>query len=220
MQAQCPTCSQRIVVEDSRVPDRPFSVRCPKCQSAVKLPGRSAGPAPTAAPVPQPSEELRPEVVAQLKREIGTSDVSGDKSRVLVALPDQALTEAISQALDRLGYLVETLQELDDGGRLLEHGLYAMVVTGRNVQLPGKNEMLAQRVSRLNPESRRRVFLALVGDEFRTGDGTQAFTALADLVVHPRDVATADRILLTTLAERARLYRPFLEARKSFEAGT
>jgi predicted Zn finger-like uncharacterized protein len=217
MQAQCPTCSQRIVVEDSRVPDRPFSVRCPKCQSAVKLPGRSGLPTPTpSAAVP---EELRPEVVAQLRREIGRSDAEG-KARVLVALSDAGLEESMRQALTRLGYIVETLQELDDGGRLLEQGLYEVVVTARDVALPGKNEMLSQRVGRLGPEFRRRVFLALVGEEFRTGDGTQAFTVMADLVIHPRDAASVERVLLTTLAERARLYRPLLEARKSLEAGS
>jgi predicted Zn finger-like uncharacterized protein len=217
MQAQCPTCSQRIVVEDSRIPDRPFSVRCPKCQSAVKLPGRSAPPTPT--PSSPATEELRPEVAAQLRREIGRADAAGEKARVLVALADQGLAESMGQALTRLGYIVETLDELDDGARLLEQGLYEIVVTGRGVALPGKNEMLAQRVSRLNPDSRRRVFLALVGDEFRTGDGTQAFTALADLVIHPRDAASAERVLLTTLAERVRLFRPLVEARRSYEAG-
>jgi predicted Zn finger-like uncharacterized protein len=217
MQAQCPTCSQRIVVEDSRVPDRPFSVRCPKCQSAVKLPGRN-GP-PTPAPSAPASEELRPEVVAQLRREIGKAGAGQEKSRVLLALPDHSLMEPMSMALDRLGYVVETLDELDEGARLLEQGIYEIVITGRSVALPGKNEMLAQRVSRLNPEARRRVFLTLVGDEFRTGDGTQAFTAQADLVIHPRDVGSAERVLLTTLAERVRLYRPFLEARKSLDAG-
>ena len=30
-------------------------------------------------------------------------------------------------------------------------------------------------MSRLSPDARRRVFLVLVGDEFKTGDGTQAF---------------------------------------------
>ena len=35
MQAQCPQCAQRIVVDDAKAPDKPFSVKCPKCQAAV-----------------------------------------------------------------------------------------------------------------------------------------------------------------------------------------
>jgi hypothetical protein len=71
---------------------------------------------------------------------------------------------------------------------------------------------------RLPPDSRRTVFLVLVGDEFKTGDGTQAFAAQADLVVGtdaaPNDV---ESVLLNTMAERTRLYQVFLDARRRFE---
>ena len=50
-------------------------------------------------------------------------------------------------------------------------------------------------MSRLSPDSRRRVFLVLVGDDFKTGDGTQAWIAMADLVLHPRDLGNADAVL-------------------------
>ena len=84
---------------------------------------------------------------------------------------------------------------------------------------PGR-ESLYQRLGRLSPEARRRVFLVLVGDEFKTGDGTQAWAALADLVIQSRDVAGVDNVLLNTLAERTRLYQVFLDARRRFEEST
>ena len=73
-------------------------------------------------------------------------------------------------------------------------------------------------MSRLSPDSRRRVFLVLVGEDFKTGDGTQAWIALADLVVHPRDLNTVDAVLAKTVEERGRLYQVYLDARKRFEA--
>jgi twitching motility protein PilT len=51
VQANCPQCSQRIVVDEAKAPERAFSVRCPKCQTLVKFPGRGAaasGPEPAA----------------------------------------------------------------------------------------------------------------------------------------------------------------------------
>ena len=56
----------------------------------------------------------------------------------------------------------------------------------------------------------------LVGEEFKTGDGTQAFAAQADLVVG-LDGGEVDTILLNTMAERTRLYQVFLDARRRFE---
>jgi hypothetical protein len=57
-----------------------------------------------------------------------------------------------------------------------------------------------------------------VGEEFKTGDGTQAFVTLADLVLNPRDVAAADAAIRNTVAERSRLWQVYLDARHRFEA--
>jgi twitching motility protein PilT len=68
VQSGCPQCGYKIVIDDARVPDRPFSVKCPKCQGVVKLQGKAPAPpeptmrlAPVAdeaapAPAPPPSE--------------------------------------------------------------------------------------------------------------------------------------------------------------------
>jgi hypothetical protein len=95
--------------------------------------------------------------------------------------------------------------------------VYSVVVTSRTTAV-AQGETLLQRVARLNPEGRRRVFLVLVGDEFKSGDGTQAFAAMADLVISGRDTASAEAALRNTMAERARLYQMFGEARRRFEA--
>ena len=92
------------------------------------------------------------------------------------------------------------------------------MITTRTAPVPGKTEMLYQRVTRLNPDARRRIFLILVGEDLKTGDGTQAFVLQADFVVNPRDAVGAEGALLNTMAERNRVYQAFLEARKRMEA--
>jgi twitching motility protein PilT len=60
VQASCPQCQTPVVIEDARAPEKPFGVKCPKCQGVVRFPGRGAAPgpspaaaaAPAAAPVP------------------------------------------------------------------------------------------------------------------------------------------------------------------------
>jgi len=224
VQASCPQCSQRIVIDDSKVPDRAFSVKCPKCQSVVKFPGRSAG-APEPGGLPEPpavapagpsAEEMRAQLMAQLRREVGES--AGASGRALVAIPDRTLAGAITVPLTRQGYGVDTLDDWEEGARLLEQGVYNLVATSRAPA--AKGESLFQRMSRLSPEGRRRVFLILIGDEFKTGDGAQAFAVTADLVVNSRDVGSADAVLRSSLAERARLYQVFLDARHRFEVST
>jgi hypothetical protein len=244
VQATCPQCSNRINIDDARAPDRPFGVKCPKCQTAVRFPGRAAAvPAPgaSASPAPVPaasstaaapaapasppavpggsSPAVGNEALAQLRREVGASEAGrGAATQVLVAVPDRAVAGALTLPLTRLGHTIELLDTPEEGGRLLEQGAYGIVITTRTAPVPGKTEMLYQRVTRLNSDARRRIFLILVGEDLKTGDGTQAFVLQADFVVNPRDAVGAEGALLNTMAERNRVYQAFLEARKRMEA--
>jgi predicted Zn finger-like uncharacterized protein len=218
VQAQCPQCSQRIVVDDAKAPDKPFSVKCPKCQALVRFPGRTAvtGPPEDAPTSAEPLSESSPEVLAQLRKELA-GDPSKLKGQVLVALTDRALSGALTLPLTRLGYVADTLDNPDEGGRMLEQGFYDIIITNRTATIPGRSETLTQRIGRLSPEARRRLFIIMVGEEFKTGDGQQAFVAQADLLIHPKDAGSIESVLLNTLSERARLYQAFLDARRRFE---
>ena len=221
MQAPCPHCGTRIAIDDAKVPDRPFQVKCPKCQTAVRFPGKGAAPdaPPAAAPeVPAPAaEEIRAQMMAQLRREMTMGEGSATHGRALVGLADKALAGAATLTLTRQGYQVDTLDNGPEGARLMEQGMYELVLTSRAAGGPGKPETLFQSLSRLNPDGRRRLFVVLVGDEFKTGDGTQAFACMADLVVNSRDVAGADTILRNTLGEKTRVYQAFVEAKRRHE---
>jgi predicted Zn finger-like uncharacterized protein len=232
VQANCPKCAQKIVIDDARVPDRAFSVKCPKCQTSVRFPGKGAAAAPAPAPDPAASappspaleadqgpsaDALRAEMLAQVRREMSLADgVRTTSGRALVALGDRTQAGAIALPLTRQGYQVDTVDSPDEGSRLIEQGVYDLVVAHRAPASAGK-ESLYQRMSRLSPDARRRVFLVLVADDLKTGDGTQAWTTMADLVVHTRDLATVDAVLTKTVEERTRLYQVFLDARKRFE---
>jgi len=247
MQASCPHCNQRIVIDDARVPDRAFSVKCPKCQQAVKFPGRAAAPgatpaqgaapgppamseapgeapafeAPAAPAAPAGNEEMRGQLMAQLRREMtlgGTAD-GGTAGRALVALSDRALAGAVTVMLTRQGYVVDTIEDWDEASRLAEQGLYSLALTTR-APAPGGKENLYQRLARLSPDNRRRVFVVLVGDEWKSGDALQAFTAAVDLVLATRDAAAADALVRNIVHERMRLYQVYNDARMRQEAAS
>lgn len=228
MQANCPSCSQRIIIDDAKIPDRPFKVKCPKCQASVSLPGKEA-PAAAGAP-PEPiapaappstaatgSDEMRSQMMAQLRREMSLGEASGSGGKALVCLSDRAVAGTLTVSLTRMGYQVDSIDDPEEGARLLEQGIYSVVATARSATAGPRGENLYQRAGRLSPEGRRRIFLVLIGDEYKTGDGTQAWTMAADVVVNTRDLSTADVIVRNTVAERARLYQVYLDARRRFE---
>jgi predicted Zn finger-like uncharacterized protein len=228
VQAQCVQCSARIQIDDAKVPDRPFKVRCPKCQAVMTLPGRgaeasraeaptagaalpaAAGPAVAPPPPSEPPPPPSPEAIARRER------AEASENDALVALSGPVATP-LKEALAHLGFNVDAVDDVEEGTRLLEQGVYEVAVTARTPSDPGKPETLAQRMLRLPLDARRRVFVVLVGDEFRTADGTQAWAAQADLVVHSADAGRCEHLIRATMAERKRLYQPLVDARRRIE---
>jgi hypothetical protein len=143
--------------------------------------------------------------------------VAGQRGRALVALPNRESTQAVAGLLTRQGYVADTSDDWEEAARLLDLGVFSLVATARAAGAAGKGESLYQRTNRLNPDARRQIFVLLVGDEFKSGDGTQAFVSLGDLVLNTRDAGTSDTLLRNTLLERQRIYQVYLDARRRHE---
>lgn len=226
MQAQCPECTTRFQLDDAKVPDHAFKVRCPRCQHVVVLPGREAAdaapaaggeaPAPDPAPAEPPAAPAPPPAPARPpqppKREHTGPEGAED---ALIAIPDADLAKAFTETLARLGYNVDVAEDVEEGARLLEQGAYAMAVSASSNG--GDQDSLVRRVMMLTPDMRRRVFVILAGDQFQTADGTQAWAAMVDLVVHTADVPSCDGFVRSTLSEKQRLYQAYLDARRRVE---
>ncbi len=140
---------------------------------------------------------------------------AGEKDAIIALVGPAA--EPVQQALERLGFHVDVVDDIEEGARLLEQGVYEVAVTAATAPEPGSPETLAQRMLRMPLDARRRVFVILVGDEFRTGDGTQAWAAQADLVAPPGRRRPREHLIRATMTERKRLYQPLVDARRRVE---
>jgi hypothetical protein len=123
------------------------------------------------------------------------------------------------EMLQRHGYDVRTMDDGDERVIELQQGLYDVVVTQANGQSSTSKKELVHLVHGLPPESRSRMFLVLVGDDYKTGNTSDAFASLADFVCCPKDMAAADSLLRATIAEKGRLYRSYLDVLRKKESG-
>jgi len=69
--------------------------------------------------------------------------------------------EQVQQALEKIGYRVDVVEDVEEGARLLEQGVYELAATARETAPAGRPPTLAQRILRLTPDARRRVFVVL-----------------------------------------------------------
>lgn len=209
-------------------------LKCPKCTTTIKLPGKGAAPAAPAsaseparaasspspsrssgasAPPPSPSAASAsaspPPPPPSVESAAGSPPVALGE-RALVSFPSQAETTTIATVLSRLGFTVDALEGAEDRHVRLQQGDYAFVASTRNG--PSRERDVYALVKGLSPDRRRRLFLLLIGDEFRSGEPNQAFAAGADLVLHPDDVPSSARLVSQLLTERKRLFQTFLDA--------
>jgi len=222
MQASCSSCSNVVTVDENNpnLPEGPFSVKCPKCQTPVRFPGRGAAKAASAPAQKAAAAAGAPSAPAAAPARSATplKPTALPGERALVALDDRPRAEEIARCLGVLGYEVDIMADAD-GVRAIEQATHVIVVMARTVAESGALTCY-QRLFLLNSDLRRGFFLILVGDEYTTGDGVQAFVVHGDLVIASPDAGSCEVTVRERLIERARLFRVFVDCKRKFEAAS
>jgi hypothetical protein len=219
MQAACSSCQNVVTVDENnpKLPTGPFSVKCPKCQTPVRFPGRgAAAPKPAAAEAPPKADPAPAAAPAPASSTIPLKPTALPGERALVALDDKQRGAELAKSLARLGYEVDSMSDAE-GVRAMELGAHTIVAMARTVAESGALTCY-QRLFLLPSDIRRLFFLILVGDEYTTGDGVQAFVVHGDLVVASPDAGSCETVVRERLIERNRLFRVFVECKRKNEA--
>lgn len=218
MQATCSSCSNLVTVDENnpKLPEGPFSVKCPKCQTPVRFQGRAAAKGAAKAEAPKLAAPPGPGSAPSSAMPLKPTALPGE--RALIALDDTPRANELAKSIARLGYEVDVVPDAD-GVRMLDTAAHVIVAMARTVAESGAFTCY-QRLFLLSSDMRRGFFLILVGDEYTTGDGMQAFVVHGDVVVASSDAGSCELVIRERLVERTRLFRVFVETRRKHEAAT
>lgn len=218
MQATCSSCSNLVTVDENnpKLPEGPFSVKCPKCQTPVRFQGRAAAKGAAKAEAPKLGAPPGPGSAPSSAMPLKPTALPGE--RALIALDDTPRANELAKSIARLGYEVDVVPDAD-GVRMLDTAAHVIVAMARTVAESGAFTCY-QRLFLLSSDMRRGFFLILVGDEYTTGDGMQAFVVHGDVVVASSDAGSCEVVIRERLVERTRLFRVFVETRRKHEAAT
>lgn len=218
MQATCSSCSNLVTVDENnpKLPEGPFSVKCPKCQTPVRFQGRAAAKGAAKAEAPKLGAPPGPGSAPSSAMPLKPTALPGE--RALIALDDTPRANELAKSIARLGYEVDVVPDAD-GVRMLDTAAHVIVAMARTVAESGAFTCY-QRLFLLSSDTRRGFFLILVGDEYTTGDGMQAFVVHGDVVVASSDAGSCEVVIRERLVERTRLFRVFVETRRKHEAAT
>ena len=120
---------------------------------------------------------------------------------------------AISAALEGLKYSIEFASSAEDAFEKLKFNQYGIIVL--NERFGGstpENNAVYKFLQFMPMSARRRIFLALIGRDFKTGDNMTAFAKSASITVNGKDIPNLKAILKKSIADNDRFYKVFRES--------
>jgi len=236
MKVTCQSCQKVIAVPDEKLPPgRTLKFACPSCkntitvtkepdQSGIELPGMGASvpdTTPTAIKmdetqnVPIPAGPMKDgqylaNLAEAMEDELEALVEEGSK-RALVA--DLENLDRITPSLKKIQFIVTPVKNAEDGLKKLQFNFYDLVVLNErfNGANPADNAIL-KAIDPMTMDTRRKMFVVLVGKNFKTLDQMTAFTRSVDIVVNEADFTNFELILKKAVKDREMFYRLFQKA--------
>lgn len=144
---------------------------------------------------------------------------SGDAT-ALLCVDETSLQSLVSGQLDALGFKMHNgLFREDVVLRLGMHAYDVVIVYDRFEDSHPDSNPVLEECLRLSPEHRRSFLLVLVGSDYLTEDGLQAFARSVDLVVNIADLANFGMVLRRAATRRFEFYRSFSEMAETVALG-
>ncbi len=232
---RCDNCSVSLQLDEGKVPNTNFTVRCPRCQNLIRV----APGAKDASPVQQMKENAPAPAVSENKEEfaekesefqinsamrsllealqsqnkiVEADDDKGEKPRrVLLCMGGKR--EAVAKTLVESGfkvYLAETPAQANE--RLREGKTEILVFSPDFAAEFGGAAIVQQKVNMMSASERRRLFFVTIEDGGTTLSAHDAFLRNLNLIVNSNDISQFPLILNRSLRDFNEIYRHYNEA--------
>jgi CheY-like chemotaxis protein len=214
----CPACRQQFVVQ-AQAAEPPMASEAAAPREAPNL------SADDRAWMRREMEALRVEIERRVTAQVleamgvrapaadaGAADEPEDAKVALVCEPDPVFAQVLCEALRDLGYQPMAFADLATAWRALDRELHVVVVTEAMSDDPAAGTKILDRLSRMPGAKRRTMFVVHVSNEIRSHDGGLSFVLGANMTLNRADAARAKDLIRKGIAERDKLYRPFLRA--------
>ncbi|MFC1533850.1 zinc-ribbon domain-containing protein [Thermodesulfobacteriota bacterium] len=230
MEVTCTHCKAKLNIPDEKIPkDQMVRVNCPKCKNKITI-----EPHKTAQEKPPPEDSFTETGKMHLKfieskREKpgekegpGFSEAGDDEEALdffdedaklsLVMVGDNDNAEKVKTAVEELGYkYISSPNTRDALGKLRFHHFdMVFLADGFDGQELG-NSPIRNFLNHISMSSRRRIFLALMGDQFKTMDDMMAFAMSANTVINTTDVDRLPTVLKKGISEHEKFYKVYMD---------
>jgi hypothetical protein len=136
--------------------------------------------------------------------------LSPGQSAALLCINRAEPRDAVKATLEGLGYVVDTPVVSDHALQRLRFNQYHVILLEDDFEGKSPNPITSY-LAGLNMNSRREMFVVLIGQRYKTADHLQAFMESVNLLLHPDDLPQLVTFLSRGLREHERFYKVFNE---------
>ncbi len=193
MEVLCKSCKAKFKIADDKLPaGQVVSLKCPKCKSKIEIKT-------TIDEVASDTYDVSEKTFDFVEQGVKTA---------LICDQDAGVREKIRSTLQRMDYHVMEAASARDAMKYMRFRVFDLVVLDENFEggNPESNHVL-QYLGHQPMNTRRNIFVVLLGNSFRTADNMMAFNKSVNLVVNLNNVDQLEKVLKRSLIENEEFYR-------------
>ncbi|HDG96725.1 MAG: hypothetical protein DRG71_04245 [Deltaproteobacteria bacterium] len=207
MEVICEHCRAKLNIPEDKVPKgKKVAIACPKCKKKflIELPPKGRQEYPEG--LEGAGYEYRDvEEALQLTYE------QGEKLCLMMGAP-QVDVEAVKQGVESVGYRFIEAEDIRTALSKMRFHHFDMAILCDNFDGVSLDQSpIINYMNHLPMSTRRRIFLVLIGEQFKSMDQMMAFAMSANLVVNIKDTDKMAPILKRSLADHELFYKVFME---------
>ena len=216
MQVTCNACQRSMNIPDERLPkDQAFSITCPGCKNKIKVDQHLKTPDP---PTPPQQEEALDTAGMAVDQEEFEDDelVIYDEYDQLALILDETNQSAWTQALESRDYKIQYAKSPEHAVHKMKFTHFHFIALHENYGNKDlDNNTVYKTLIELPMVTRRNIFVALIGKNFKTLKNMQAFQKSVNVVINEKDINKLEDVLKKSISEIEIFYKVFKETLQS-----
>ena len=146
--------------------------------------------------------------------------VGADAETALICEPDGVLREKLDEDIRSMGYQITAPKSAKDALKNLRYHVYNLILVNEKFDANNRtdNEVLNY-LADLNMSTRRKMFVAMISNEFRTGDTMAALQNSVNFVINIKNIDDVVQIIMSAMTDNEEFFYVFREAMRKKERG-
>lgn len=208
MQVECPSCAKEINIPDNKIPrDQAFNLTCPGCKNKMRVDHHLKPPASDSTG----SLDAASLIVDEEFEDDEAIEIYDEHDQIALIL-DRQNDDLWTAALTDLEYKLQRAKSPEHAVHKMRFNEYHVVIFHEKYGDSSlETSPLYEYIKDMPMHTRRKTFIAMVGDKFKTLDNMEALSHSVNLVINQKDVDQLETILKKSIGDNDTFYKIYRE---------